>query len=146
MAPEIFYGPDALPLPPKLISIEEIVENLPSNTPTQLGAGIARYPSSSEYILLPSEVPEESLRNILDRLNMSEQLSTSRNVLPDTAVAEVPVATSTMFVGVPSIPTSSQPLDGVHPGALSTVWTILVCFSGIVSGISYVESRQIDPS
>ena len=36
-APEIFYGPDGLPLPPGLIAIEEIVEDLPSITPLQFG-------------------------------------------------------------------------------------------------------------
>lgn len=44
-APEIFYGPDGLPLPPGLISIEEIVEDLPSSTPFHLELG-------STYILL----------------------------------------------------------------------------------------------
>ena len=33
LALEIFYGPDSLPLPPSLISIEEIVEDPPSSTP-----------------------------------------------------------------------------------------------------------------
>ena len=32
-APEIFYGPDGLPLPPGLIAIEEIVEDPPTSTP-----------------------------------------------------------------------------------------------------------------
>ena len=45
-APEIFYGPDSLPLPPGLISIEEIVEDLPSSTPSHFGAGITLYPFS----------------------------------------------------------------------------------------------------
>ena len=36
-APEIFYGPDGLSLPPGLIAIEEIVEDPPSNTPSQFG-------------------------------------------------------------------------------------------------------------
>ena len=120
-APEIFYRPDGLPLPPGLISIEEIVEDPPSRTPTQLGAGITLYPSSLENIHPPSEVPEESLRNLLDRLNMSEQPSTSRTVLPDTATTEAPSAIPIMFIGVPSVPTSFQSLDGVHPGVISTV-------------------------
>ena len=34
-APEIFYGPDGLPLPPVLIAIEEIVEDPPSSTPSR---------------------------------------------------------------------------------------------------------------
>lgn len=145
-APEIFYGPDSLPLPPGLIAMEEIVEDPPSSTPTQLGAGITLYPSSSENIHPPSEVPEDSLRNILDRLNMSEQLSTSRIASPYTATTEAPSAISTMFAGVPSVPASFQSLDGVHLGAILTVWTVPVCSSGIISGISYVESQQIDPS
>ena len=125
-----------MPLPPGLISIEEIVEDPSSNTPTQLGVGIALYPSSSDNIHPPSEVPEESLRNLLDRLNMSEQPSTSRTVSPDTTTVEAPSAIPTMFVGVPSVPTSFQSLDGVHPGAISTVWTIPVCLSRIISGSS----------
>ena len=71
---------------------------------------------------------------------MSEQPSTSRTVSFDAATAKPLVATPTMFVGVPSIPTSSQPLDGVHPGTISTVWSVPICSSGIISGISYVES------
>lgn len=77
---------------------------------------------------------------------MSEQPSTSRTVSPDTAAAEPPTTTPTMFVGVPSVLTSSQPLDGVHPGTVSTVWSIPICSSEIISGIAYVESQQIDPS
>ena len=33
-APEKFYGPDGLPLPPGLIAIEEIIEDPPSSTPS----------------------------------------------------------------------------------------------------------------
>jgi hypothetical protein len=44
-APEIFYGPDGLPLPPGLIAIEEIVEDPQASTPTHLESG-------SLYILL----------------------------------------------------------------------------------------------
>ena len=33
LAQKIFYGPEDLPLPPRLIAIEEIVEDLPSSTP-----------------------------------------------------------------------------------------------------------------
>ncbi len=67
-------------------------------------------------------------------------------MLPNTAVEEAPAGTPTMFAGVPSTSTNSQSLDGVHLGAISTVWIVPVCSSGIISGISYVESRQIDPS
>jgi len=49
--PEIFYGPDDLPLPLGLIAIEEIVEDPPSSTPSQFGVGITLYPSSSEISL-----------------------------------------------------------------------------------------------
>jgi hypothetical protein len=38
-APEIFYGPDGLPLPPGLIAIEEIVEDQQANTPIHFGVG-----------------------------------------------------------------------------------------------------------
>ena len=64
----------------------------------------------------------------------------------DTAATELPTATPTMFAGIPSVPTSSQPLDGVHPGTVSTAWSIPICSSGILSGISHVETQQIDPS
>ena len=50
-APEIFYRPDGLPLPPSLIAIEEIVEDPPSSTPSQFGVGVTLYPSSSEISL-----------------------------------------------------------------------------------------------
>ena len=86
-APEIFYGPDGLPLPPDLIAIEEIVEDPPSSTPSQFGVGVTLYPSSSEISLRLSEVPVESLVNLLDRLDMSEQPSTSRTMSSNTAVA-----------------------------------------------------------
>ena len=77
---------------------------------------------------------------------MSEQPSTSRTVSSNTTATEPPVATPTMLAGVPSIPTSSQSLDGIHPGTVSTVCSVPICSSGIISGISYVESQQIDPS
>ena len=76
---------------------------------------------------------------------MSEQSSTSRTVSSDTATAKLPAVTPKMFVGIPSVPTSSQSLDGAHSGAISTVWSVPVCSSGIISGNSYVESQQIDP-
>ncbi len=119
------------------------MEDPPSNTPTQFGVGIALCPSSSEDILPPSEVPEESLRNLLDRLNMFEQPSTSRTVSPNTVAEKIPAATPTIFVGVPSVPTSSQSLDGVHPGAALIVWTVLVCSSGFVSGISTLSLDKL---
>ena len=140
-APEIFYGPDGLPLPPRLIAIEEIVEDLPSSTPLHFGTGIHLYPSTIEVSHPSSQVLVEFLGNLLDRLDMSEQPSTSRTMSSDTAAAEPPAATPTMFAGVPSVPTSSQPLDGVHPRTVSIVWFAPVCSSGIISGISYVESQ-----
>ena len=144
-APKIFYGPDGLPLPPGLIAIEEIVEDPQTSTPTHFGVGITLYPSSSEVSLPPEEAPVESLGNLLDRLQMSEQPSTSRTVSSDTAMAELPAITPTMFAGIPSVPTSSQSLEGAHSGAIMTVWSVPVCSSGIISGNSYVESQQIDP-
>ena len=115
---EIFYRPDGLPLSPGLISIEEIVEDLPSSTPSRFGVGITLYPSSSEISLPPLEAPIELLGNLLDRLEMSEQPSTSRTVSSDTATVELPVVTPTMLAGIPSAPTSSQLLDGAHSGAI----------------------------
>lgn len=73
---------------------------------------------------------------------MSEQPSTYRTMLFDTAIVELPATTLTMFAGILSIPTSSQLLEEVHPKTVLTVWSLLVCSSGI----SYVESQQIDPS
>lgn len=129
-----------------MIAIEEIVEDPPSSTPSRFGVRITLYPSSSKISLPLSEIPVESLGNLLDRLDMSEQPSKSRTVSSDIATAELPAATPIMFTGVPSITNSSQSLDRIHPGAVSTVWYVPVCSSGIISGISYVESQQIDPS
>ena len=143
-APEIFYGPDGLPLPPGLIAIKEIVEDLPSSAPLQFGAGITLYQSTSEVSLPQPEVHVESLGNLLDRLKMSEQPSTSRTVSSDTATAELPAVTPTMFDGIPSVPTSSQSLEESPQGALSTVWYVPVCLPGIAPGNSYVGSQQID--
>ena len=133
-APEIFYGPDGLPLPPGLIAIEEIAEDLPSSAPLQFGAGITLYPSTSEVSLPQTEVHVESIGSILDRLKMSEQPSTSRTVSSDTATAELPAVTPTMFDGVPAVPTSSQQLEGAPQGAFSTVWSVPVCLPGIAPG------------
>jgi len=112
-APGIFYGPDVLPLPPQLINIEEIVEDPPSSTPSHFGAGITLYPSSSEVSLPLSKVHVEFLGNLLDRLDVSEQPSTSRTISSNAAAVKPPAATPTMFVGVPSVPTSS--IDGWSP-------------------------------
>ena len=109
-APEIFYEPDGLPLPPSLIAIEEIVEDQQANTPTHFGVGATLFPSASEVCPSPQEVPVESLGSLLDRLKMSEQPSTSRTVPNDTATAEVPAVNPTMFVGIPAVPTSSHQL------------------------------------
>jgi len=145
-APKIFYEPDGLPLPPGLIAIEEIVEDPPSSTPSHFGVGITLYPSSSEISLPLSEVPVESLGNLLDRLDMSEQPSTSRTMSSDTEAIELSAITPTMFTSVPSVTNSSQSLEGIHPGVASTVWFVPICSSAIISGISYVESQQIDAS
>ena len=77
---------------------------------------------------------------------MSEQPLTYRAISSNTVAAEPPATTPTMFASIPSVPTSSQPLDEVHPGTVSTVWSVPLCSSGIISGISYVDSQQIDPS
>jgi len=77
---------------------------------------------------------------------MSEQPSTSRTVSSDTATKKPPTTTLTMYAGIPSVPTSSQTLDGVHLGTVSTAWSVLIGSYGIFSGISYVETQQIDPS
>ena len=97
------------------------MEDLPSSTPLHFGIGIHLYPSTSEVSHPSSQVPVESLGNLSDRLDMSEQPLTSRTVSSDAAVAELPSATPIMFADVPSIATSSQSLDGIHPGALPTV-------------------------
>ena len=89
------------------------------------------------------EVPVESLRNLLDRLDMSEQLSTSRTISSDTAAAEPPAATPTMFAGIPSVPANCQQQAGVPSGTMT--WLVPISSSGLSSGISYVETRQIDP-
>lgn len=49
LAPEIFYIPDGLPLPPNLIAIEEIIKDPPSNTPFHFGTSINLYPSTPEF-------------------------------------------------------------------------------------------------
>lgn len=71
---------------------------------------------------------------------MSEQPSISRNVSFDIATTDLPAATPMMFAGVPSVPTSYQSLDGVHPGTISTTWSVRTCSSRILSGISYVQT------
>jgi len=129
-----------------LIAIEEITEDIPSSIPSHFGTGIHLYPSASEVNTPSFQIPVESLGSLLDRLDMSGQTSISRTVSSDTAVVEPPATTSTMFAGIPFVPTSSQPLEGVHLGTVLTVWSVPVCSSRIVSGISYVESQQIDPS
>lgn len=145
-APKIFYRPDGLPLPPGLIAIEYIVEDSPSSTPSQFGVGITLYPSSLESSLPLSEAPVESLGNILDRLEMSEKLSTCRNVASDTAMTKLPTVTPTMFTNIPSLPTSSQSLEEAQSRVVSAVWFVPVCSSGVVSRNSYVGSQHIDLS
>lgn len=75
-APEIIYGPDGLPLPPGLIAIKEIAGDRPSSTPFHFGTGIHLYPSTPGFDSFnppSSQVSVESLGELLDRLNMSEQ-------------------------------------------------------------------------
>ena len=76
---------------------------------------------------------------------MSEQPSTSKTASSDTAMAAPPAVTQTMFAGVPSVPTSSQQLEGAPPGAITTVWSVPVCSSGIMPGNSYIGTQQVDP-
>jgi len=66
-------------------------------------------------------------------------------VLSDTAVAEPPAATPTMFTGIPSVPASYQQQAGVPSGNVSTTWLVPISSSGFSSGISYVGTKQIDP-
>jgi len=66
----------------------------------QIEVGSFNHPSS--------QVPIESLGNILDRLNMSEQPSTSRTMSFDTTTIEIPTTIPTMFAGIPSILASYQ--------------------------------------
>ena len=71
-------------------------------------------PSLVLEVSLPSlQIFLESLGNILDRLDMSEQPSTSRTVPSDAIVAEPLATTPTMFTGIPSVPTSYQQQAGV---------------------------------
>lgn len=69
--PEIFYRPNGLLLPPRLIAIEEIMEDLPSSIPSHFGTRIHLYPSTSEFNTPSSKVPVESLGSLSGRLNMS---------------------------------------------------------------------------
>lgn len=75
---------------------------------------------------------------------MSEQPSTSRTVPSSTAVTEPPVATPTMFAGIPSVPASNQQQVGVQSGTVSTTWLVPISSSGFSSGISYVGTQRID--
>lgn len=74
---------------------------------------------------------------------MSEQLLTSRTVSSNTATTKPPDATPKMFTGVPSVPTSSQMLDRVHPGTILTVWFVPIFSFGTLFGISYIESHKL---
>ena len=98
-----------------------------------------------EVSLLSSQVLVESLGNLLDRLDMSEQPSTSRTVPSDVAVAEPPATTPTMFAGIPSVPASYQQQAGVQSGTISMTWLVPISSSGFSYGISYVETQKIDP-
>ena len=77
ITPPVSVTIEAIPssAPPRLISIEEIVEDLSSSTPLHFGTRIHLYPSTPEVSSFnhpSSQVPVESLRNILDRLTMSK--------------------------------------------------------------------------
>ena len=147
-APEIFYGHDGLPLHPGLIAIEGIVEDLPSSTPLHFGTGIHLYPSILEVSSFnhpSSQVLVESLGNLLDILNMSEQPSTSRTVSSDTTMTDLLVSIPTMFADIPSVLASYYQLAGVHSGTVSTTWYVPISSSRISSGISYVETQKVDP-
>lgn len=76
---------------------------------------------------------------------MSEQPSTSKTVSIDTATTAPPAVTQTMIVGIPSVPASSQQLGGAPTGAITTIWSVPVCSSGIMPGNSYVGTQQVDP-
>ena len=122
------------------------MEDLSSSTPLHFGTRIHLYPSTTEVSHPSLQVPVESLGNLLDRLDISEQPSTSRTMASDTAAIEPPATTLTMFAGIPSVPNSSQLLDGVQRGTISTTWSVPICSSRILSRVSYVETRKIDPS
>ena len=98
-----------------------------------------------EVSLPSSQVLVESLGNLLDRLYMSEQPSTSRTMSSDTAAAEPPAATPMMFTGMPSVSASYQQQAGVQSGTVSMTWSVPISSSRLSSGISYVETQQIDP-
>lgn len=63
----------------------------------------------------------------------------------DTATAELPATVPTMITGIPSVPASYQQQAGVQSGIVSTTWSVPISSSGISSGISYVETQQVDP-
>ena len=115
------------------------------------------YPSTPEFgsFNLPSsQVHVESLGELLDRLNMSKQPSTSRNVSSDIAAVEPPVSIPIMFSGTPesylhgtpSVPAGYQSLAGVHSRVASAPWSAPVYSSGVPSGFSFVETQQFDPT
>ena len=74
---------------------------------------------------------------------MSGQPSTSRTVSSDTAAAEPPAITPTMVVGIPSVSASYQQQAEVQSG--TTTWLVPISSSRLSSGISYLETQQIDP-
>ena len=149
MAPKIFYRPNGLPLPPGLIAIEEIVEDRPSSTPLHFGTRIHLCPSTPKFSSFnpsSSQVPVELLGDLLDRLNMFKQPSTSRNVSSDATAAKPPAAMPTIFAGIRSIIVGCQSLAGVHSGVSSALWSAPIYSSIVPYGISYVETQQFDPA
>lgn len=109
------------------------------------GTRIHLHPSTTEVSSFSSQVPVESLGNILDRLNMSKQPSTSRTVSTDIATTKLPATVPTMIVGIPSFSASYQQQAGVQSGTVSATWSVPISSSGFSSGISYVETQQVDP-
>ena len=101
-----------------------------------------------------SRVPVESLGQLLDKLTMSEQPSTSRNVSFDATSEESSAATPSMFSGTPEsqlygasfVLVCYQSLARTHSGIASTSWSTPIYSSRIPSGFSHMETQQFDPA
>jgi len=63
----------------------------------------------------------------------------------DGVATEPLAATPMMFTGIPSVPASYQQQVGVQSGTVLTTWSVPISSFGLSSGISYVETQQIDP-